>query len=933
MSAEPTANLDITIDDSNATETLKRLIDDLRKLKQELADADKEVITFANALGDSSKALKETDQAADTSSSSISSLGDDASEAASDLASLSGQAKSSSTDLDKLGGAAKKADTDSQKLGAGQRGVAADINKTGISAKGTGADTSKMGNDARAAATRIDTLGNSSKQASNSVASLGMASKNTSRNLKNIGASSQGATRDVTAMSVSVLGLGQGITGVSDTAFGFQEKVVALQRSSFGLEQTTVDLRRAEEDLATAINEGIITKEELARQEEDLAILRRDHAIELEEVRTEQEALNAEYVTFAVNIAATVVQGHIAVTQALGAERLATLSSRSATILKSKAVQAAVFDVQKFRTTLYATTGANVAFGTSARVGALGVRTASAAVKGFFAAIGPVGWAIIGITAAWESWNSNLFGFRDAVKAGLIELQKMFDMLKWIIPVVGLVDEAFKAFDPEGHAKAADSITSSIHDIGKESEEIIPHVENLTETFQEGSEIFGSYSQNAGSAAESLGKTADITVKIAEGIIEVNRALINNEFGQVQAATQNLFGSIEFLTKQLDEGKITTENYNLALASLSDEWNTLDQKWSTSRGPDALNQEFLEFAKTTKTVEDNLQKIDRQLDILNSKKNDYSNPDSINSKNSNSANSSPPSSSSFTSIDDIRRQVQQQLNEDLRNIKNKAGTIITAEAQEGIFRFQARVNQIYQQSLYGIALASNDIRKDLIEIATFNEASQGNFANPNFANGGGFTAGVRTNNKRRINRQRHVAFGNAENALGSFRQFFGYEPKFGGLPRRGKTGVLNARARGLERAVEIAREQLARFPVELDYTPEIRSTRTGTRTQHYSRIIHNGRRVYGRRYRDIIENIFRAPTRREAITEALRRSREIESFYNRIVTEDDDLLGTVEASGLTREELYRYAQSDQDLIDIKGKLSFHDRILLEANAT
>ena len=930
MSEEPSANLDITLDDKDVLESINRLLAEIKKLTDEFDKADKKIVTFADAVGDTTTTIKEIDQAATQTANTISAMGDDAAAASSDVEKIGQSSKGAAADLSSLGSSAQKADADTSKLGAGQRGTAADINRTGVAAKGTGADTSKMGNDARAAATRVDNLSVSSKQAANSIANLGANSKNTSASLRTVGTTAQGANRDVAAMSVSVLGLGQGITGVSDTAFGFQEKVVALQRSSFGLEQTTIDLRRAEEDYAKAISEGLTSKEDLARQEEDLATLRRDHAIEIEEVRTEQEALNAEYVTFAVNIAATAIQGHIAVTQALGAEKTALIASRTATILKSKAVQAAVFDVQKFRTTLYATTGANVAFGTSARVGASGVRFASAAVKGFIAAIGPVGWAIIGVTLAWEAWNSNLFGFRDAIKTALIELQKMFDTIKWLIPVIGLVDEAFKAFDPEGHARAAESVTTALHDIGTETEDVtIPAINDLNSSFQDGEEVLGSYVSAAGTATTTLGDTSGILVQVTNDIIKVNNELRDDPFSHVQASADTLFGTIASLSVQYDEGQISIENYNLALEDLSSTWKTIDKDFSTARGPNALHQEFLKIVQSTQALKNNLTNINEQLDIT-SKKNDFSNRN--NGINTNSSNLPLPLSSSFTSIDAIRRQVLIQLNEDLRNVKNKAGTIITAEAQEGIFKFQARIEQIYQQNLYDIALASNDIRRDLIEIASFNEATQGNYANPNFVSGGGFTAGVRTNNKPRINRQRHQAFGNVENALGTFSQFFGYEPQFGGLPRRGKTGVLNARARALQAAVTNAHYQLTRFPVDLDYTPELRKTKIGTKTISYSRTVHNGRRVFGSRRENKYKNIFRAPTRREAVEEALRRSREIESFYNRILDEDENILGLVDELDLSRPKLYSYAQSDQDLIDLKGKLTFHDRILTESNA-
>ena len=966
MSAEPTANLKIKIDDSNATDALDRLVKDLKEFKKELGNADKQTVTFASALDDAAKSAKEIDKTTKKSTAGIADLGKEAWGASADISTLSKESSGASTGIRKLGTAALKADADTKKLGAGQRGVAADINRTGISAKGTGADASKMGNDARAAATKIDNLGRSSKQASNSIATLGQTSKNTSSNIRNIGNTSQASGRDVAAMSVSVLGLGQSITGVSDTAFGFQEKVVALQRSSFGLEQTTIDLRRAEEDLEAAIKEGTISKQELARQEEDLATLRRDHAIEIEEVRTEQEALNAEYVTFAVNIATTAVQGHIAVTQALGAEKSAMLASRAATILKSRAVQAAVFDVSKFKSVLYASTGANVAFGTSAKVGALGVRTATAAVKGFLVAIGPVGWAIIGVAAAWEAWNSNLFGFRDAIKSALIELQKMYDTVKWLIPVIGLVDEAFKAFDPEGHARAADSVTTAIQGIGKETEEItIPAINGLNESFTEGQEVLGNYTNATASAASTLGNTSNLMLDISGNIATINQKFANDDpFANVLGSADALIGNLYFLQKQLENNEISQENFNLKMLEFGFIFDTIDGKFTTARGPNAFREYIRGMTKEIGLAGNELTSFNALVDNL-LKKNQNSNTvnnagftdDSIGPSIDEQLGNTVSSSDTFNSI---KKEAAAILANDLAGVRNKAGKIKSIAEQEITFMFESVKRKVADSLRYTNALLNNNDRAVKTAIATFTAKSNNNYANPNFKDGGGFTPGVRTNKKTQINRDRYNAKLDFEAALREYEKFFGKTQKFGGLPRRGKTGVYRARASALRRQIENAKQQLGEFPVfgvdssflksySLRYYQPKRTDRN-YRRRHYEYLqrVAGHKRFLTRTFRskyseiginfdaDFDENTFNRDLQNvpkyEIIKNALERSKEIEKYYNRILTEDEDLIDIVTESGLTRQELFGYAQSDQHLIDLTGKIAFHDRILLEANS-
>ena len=87
-------------------------------------------------------------------------------------------------------------------------------------------------------------------------------------------------------------------------------------------------------------------------------------------------------------------------------------------------------------------------------------------------------------------------------------MSKLWEYLKWIVPVIGLVDEAWKQWDPEGHAKTAGGLSSAIAGIGEESEELTTTTGELSEAtalLTESEGLLGEATSGAADAVNSLG--------------------------------------------------------------------------------------------------------------------------------------------------------------------------------------------------------------------------------------------------------------------------------------------------------------------------------------------------------------------------------------------------------------------------------------------
>lgn len=226
--------------------------------------------------------------------------------------------------------------------------------------------------------------GAAGKQAGNAVDSG--ANKGAS-GLKKMDSAAGGADGSLTTLAVTVLGLGQAITGVTDAVFGFNEKIVALERSTFGLKQMTIELSRREEDLEEILRKGELSAREQERAIEDLALAYEALAIEERTVKAEAEALNGEYVTFAINTGMMIVQSGIAVSSLL------TLRAAHATTAGAAGLQS----------------GATLALAGS-------LKAAAVAMKAFMLSNPVTAAALIASTAAVVAYEQNLLGMRDGIE-------------------------------------------------------------------------------------------------------------------------------------------------------------------------------------------------------------------------------------------------------------------------------------------------------------------------------------------------------------------------------------------------------------------------------------------------------------------------------------------------------------------------------------
>ena len=328
-------------------------------------------------------------------------------------------------------------------------------------------------------------------QGKTALSGLGLQAQSTTARMNNLANATNAARLANVAMISSAAGIAVSMVQLETSLTTMPKRINAMERAETALNRVqdllatkTLTLERSQIKLDKARAKGTATARELEAMEtkitnttNELATARRDLSDKTVALTLKEADYYDTLKTFAAGTAMLFLQSGTLVFTMLTQMAMATdmttgafVKMKLAALANSNMLKLLRVDLHGASLALRGFSVSQTAIGTTSIIAATGINRVGLAVKGLYLALGPIGWAIIGITAVWTAWETNLFGFQDAVRETILWLQKMWETLKWIIPVIGLVDEAFKRFAPEQHAAAAHSLTDAISGIGKESE-------------------------------------------------------------------------------------------------------------------------------------------------------------------------------------------------------------------------------------------------------------------------------------------------------------------------------------------------------------------------------------------------------------------------------------------------------------------------------
>ena len=363
----------------------------------------------------------------------------------------------------------------------------------------------------------LKSIEQSSRQASSGLQGMGTQGTAAMNNLnaatKRTSASMQQTAASLNASRVATIGMTGSIAGMAASFVSLETSLTNMPKRLNAITKAEVNLARGEDLVANKTlrlkaltirlekdrAKGKKTAEEMAVTEQKLINTRQELQTATTDLAAKQEDLNlknADYLDtlklFGTSVATTFLTAGSSI--AIMLTTMATTAGvttgefvrlKLAALSTSKMFKILRIDLHAAKLAFKGYSASAVVGGTASAVAATGVHRLAFAVKGLYLSLGPIGWAIIGITAAFEIWTYNVGGVQQGVRWLLQELAKLWEYLKWIIPVVGAVDEAFKLWDPEGHANAAAGLSDAIAGIGAEAEDLTATTTDTDAALQE----------------------------------------------------------------------------------------------------------------------------------------------------------------------------------------------------------------------------------------------------------------------------------------------------------------------------------------------------------------------------------------------------------------------------------------------------------------
>jgi len=383
----------------------------------------------------------------------------------------------------------------------------------------------------------LDDIGKSADGAASDL--QGMGDKG-SRSFDKLEAGADSATASVKDTALEVVALGETFSGVAESAFGFAEKLLSVERAMVGIEQSALGLSRQIEDFETAMKNGELSTRDQQRAVQDIQAVYRDFELQGRELEGQQQALNGEFVSFGLQMLTTITVSGVMLKQ-LGLTNVALVKQKIALLANSRVLKFLKFDLVAARAAFVTTTGAMGIMTSSTRVATFSVAGLRAGIHATTLALGPIGIAIIAITAAFTIWETNAFGVQE-------KIAQLWETLKQFIPTLVLLEATTKALFPPEEIKKVGQYGIELGGLDDVAKNVDGQFATLDETTGTYTTTIGTMTTANREAIEVMGTggigTMDESLtgafnSVGEAINETTQALVMHQ-GLIFSATGNM---------------------------------------------------------------------------------------------------------------------------------------------------------------------------------------------------------------------------------------------------------------------------------------------------------------------------------------------------------------------------------------------------------
>ena len=311
----------------------------------------------------------------------------------------------------------------------------------------------KINIDIKNAVAKLDTVSNKMKSMGGNAQTAGTQVR-TGMNQATTAIKKTGDQSAASAIQFSTMA--NGMLNLSTSAVQTYTSISNLARAENRAKATAVSLERAEDLLARKQLQLNKIVEAGGKGGRDYALIlgeietaENDLAVKTEKLKIEQEAVTDVYMLFAANIANVGVSSlmvYKTMTEGLTKAKVLEGLVTKKNIITEKLAALARWNSSKSLLGL-AATSATATGGLVAQT--LATRVATAATKALNIALGPVGWIIIGISAALVAYETNFRGFKDSVN-GFLGIQTEFN--EGVEEGTGSIDEQTAALTAQTKA-------------------------------------------------------------------------------------------------------------------------------------------------------------------------------------------------------------------------------------------------------------------------------------------------------------------------------------------------------------------------------------------------------------------------------------------------------------------------------------------------
>ena len=274
---------------------------------------------------------------------------------------------------------------------------------------------------------------------------------------------------EMNAARTASIGMAGGIAGLGASFVALETTMTNIPKRLKAIEQAEVAMARVQDTVATknlalkkmevqlqkAREGGKKTNEEIALIEEKMAVTRQQLTTYTRDLAVKQEDLNlknADYADtlklMATSVFTTFLTAGTSVMIMLTG--MATnvdmttgkfISMKLGVLANSRVLRLLGVDLKAAGLALRGTQIQLTAIGLPATVAVHGIRRVGLAFKGLYLAMGPIGWAIIGLTTAYEVLAFNIGGAADALHWFVDEVVKLIpalqglkELVQWLFP-------------------------------------------------------------------------------------------------------------------------------------------------------------------------------------------------------------------------------------------------------------------------------------------------------------------------------------------------------------------------------------------------------------------------------------------------------------------------------------------------------------------